>query len=176
MSNFTHDGFPSSRKVAAAHQIVFGDDKEPNFDFIHPEWPRLPVLSKGARELFGGREPSFPFITRRWPSGCVSRRLYEISSLQGMTQEFLKYPIVHLDALREGSKEVHPMMPGTSMALVRFDDVDLLPHPFFDQETFVVNGLVSDGPWLSPAHSEVMEGRATPWCCKDWRCGWYWCP
>ena len=92
----------------------------------------------------------------------VSRRLYEISSMQGMTQEFLKYPIVHRDALREGSKEVHPMMPGTSMALVRFDDVDLLPHPFLDQETFVVNGLVSDGPWLSPAHSEVMGGRATP--------------
>ena len=73
--------------------------------------------------------------------------------MQGMTQkEFLKYPFVHLDALREGSKEVHPVMAGTSMALVRFDDVDLVHHPFLDREPVVVNGLVSDGPWLSPAH------------------------
>ena len=119
------------------------DDKEPNFDFIHPDWPRLPILSKGARELFGGRQPSFPFITKRWPSDCVSRRLYEISSMQGMThKEFLKHPFVYLDAIREGSKEVHPVMAGTLMALVRFDDVDLVPQPFLDQETVVVNGLV----------------------------------
>ena len=130
--------------------------------FIHPEWPRLIVLSHGVRELFGGRQPSFPFITRRWPSGCVSRRLYEISSLQGMTQkEFLKYPFVHLDALREGSKEAHPVMAGTWMALVRFDDVDLVPHPFLGHETVVVNGLVSDGPWLSSAHSEVLGGTSS---------------
>ena len=34
-------------------KLSSGDGKEPNFDFIHPEWPRLPVLSKGAQELFG---------------------------------------------------------------------------------------------------------------------------
>ena len=119
-------------KLLQLIKLSSGDGKEPNFDFIHPEWPRLPVLSKGARELFGGRQPSFPFITRKWPSGCVSRRLYEASSMQGMTQkEFLKYPFVHLDALREGSKEVHPVMAGTSMALVRFDDADLVPTRFW---------------------------------------------
>ena len=133
------------------------DGKAPNFDFIHPEWPRFPVLSKGAQEIFGGRQTSFPFITRRRPTGCISRRLYEISSMQGMTQkEILKYPFVHLDALWEGSKEVHPVMAGTSMALVQFDDVDSVPHPFLDQEPVVVKALVSDGPWLSPAHSEIM--------------------
>ena len=42
------------------------------------------------------------------------------------------------------------------MALVRFDEVDLVPHPFLDQEPVVVNGLVSDGPWLSPARPENM--------------------
>ena len=148
-------------KLLQLIKLSSGDGKEPNFDFIHPEWPRLPVLSKGARELFGGRQPSFPFITRKWPSGCVSRRLYEASSMQGTTQkEFLKYPFVHLDALREGSKEVHPVMAGTSMALVRFDDADLVPHPFLGQEPVVVNGLVSGGPWLSPAHSEIMGGTS----------------
>ena len=82
--------------------------------------------------------------------------------MQGMTQkEILKYPFVHPDALREISNEVHPVMAGTSTALVPFDDVDLVPHPFLDQETVVVNGLVSNGPWLSPAHSEIMGGRAT---------------
>ena len=150
-------------KLLQLIKLSSGDGKEPNFDFIHPEWPRLPVLSKGAQELFGGRQPSFPFITRKWPSGRVSRRLYETSSMQGKTQKgFLKYPFVHLDALRKGSTGVHPVMAGTSMALVRFDDVDLVPHPFLDQEPVVVNGLVSDGPWLSPAHSEFMGGRAMP--------------
>ena len=63
--------------------------------------------------------------------------------MQGMThKELLKYPFVYLDAIREGSKEVHPVMVGTSMALVRFDDVDLVPQPFLNQETVVVNGLV----------------------------------
>ena len=66
--------------------------------------------------------------------------------MQGLTQQiFLKYLFVHVDALREGSKDVHPVMAGTSMALVRFDDVDLVPHPFLDRET-VVNGLASNGP------------------------------
>ena len=70
---------------------------------------------------------------------------------------------MHRDALREGSKEVHPVMAGTSMALVRFDDVDLVPRPFLDQVTVIVNGLVWNGPWLSRAHSEIMGGgRATP--------------
>ena len=45
-SNFTHDGFRSSRKVAAAYQIIFGG-RQGALDFIHPEWPRLPVVSKG---------------------------------------------------------------------------------------------------------------------------------
>ena len=117
-----------------------GDGKESIFDFIHPECPRLPVLSKGAREIFEDRQESLPSITGRWPSGCVSLRHYEISSMQGMVQkEFLKYPFVHLDALGEGSKEVHPVMAGTSRALVRFDDVDLVRNPFLDQETVVVN-------------------------------------
>ena len=74
-SNFTHDGFRSSRKVAAAYQIIFGG-RQGALDFIHPEWPRLLVVSKGARELFRGRQPSFPFMTRRWPSGCIARRLW----------------------------------------------------------------------------------------------------
>ena len=144
-------------KLLQLIKLSSGDGMEPNFDFTHPEWPRLPVLSKGAREFFGGRQPSFAFITRKWPSGCVSPQLYDIYSMQGMTQkELLKYPVVHTDALREGSKEVHSIMAGTSMALVRLDDVDLVPNPFLDQETVVVNGLVSDGPWLSPAHTEIM--------------------
>ena len=116
---------------------------------------------QGCPRIIRGRQPSFPFITRKWPSGCVSRRLYENSSKLGMTQKgFLKYPFVHLDALRKGRKEVHPVMAGTSMALVRFDDVDSVPHPFLDQESVFVNGLVSDGPMLSSAHSEIMGGRA----------------
>ena len=92
----------------------------------------------------------------------VSPRLYEVSSTQRMMQEFLKYPFVYLDTLREGSKENHPVMAGTLIDLVRFDDVDLVSHPFLDQETVVVNGLVSDGSWLSPAHTEMMGQRATP--------------
>ena len=111
-----------------------------------------PRILRGPPAVF------FPFITRRWPSGCVLRRLYMISSMQGSTQmEFLKYPFVNLDALGEGIKEVHPVMAGTSIALVRFDDVDLVPHPFLHQETVVVNGLVSDGLWLSPVHSEILR-------------------
>ena len=72
---------------------------------------------------------------------------------------FLEYPFPHLDALREGSKEVHSVMAGSSMTLVRFDPVDVVPHPFLDQEAVVVNGVVSDGPWLSPTHTEdIREG------------------
>ena len=77
-------------------------------------------------------------------------------------KEFLKEPLLHLDALREGNKEVQPIMAGTSMSLVRFHDVDLVQHPLLDQETVVVNGLISDGLWLSPAQTEIMRERATP--------------
>ena len=149
-------------KLLQLIELSSGEDMEPNFDFIHPEWPRLLVLSKGARELFGGRHPMFPFITKRRPSGCVSRRLNEFLSRQGMTQkEFLKNPFVHFDGLWEGSKEIHPVMAGTSMALVRFYDVDLVPHPFLDQETVVDKDLTSDGPWLSRTHCEEMGGGAS---------------
>ena len=80
-----------------------------------------------------------------------------------MTQKkFLKYPFVHLEAVRKGSEEVHPVRAGTSMALVQFDDVDLVPHPFLEQEAVVVKVLVSDAPWLSPAHTESMGEKARP--------------
>ena len=47
------------KKLLQLIKLSSGDGKEPNFDFIHPEWLRLPVLSKGAQELFGGRQPFF---------------------------------------------------------------------------------------------------------------------
>ena len=82
---------------------------------------------------------------------------YEISSKKGLTQkEFLKYLFVHLDAILEDSEEVHSVMAGSSTALVRFDHVDLVPHPFLYQGVVVVTSLVSDGPWLSPAHTETL--------------------
>ena len=45
--------FLHPEKLLQLIRLSSRDDKEPNFDFIHPEWPRLPVLSKGAREYSG---------------------------------------------------------------------------------------------------------------------------
>ena len=83
--------------------------------------------------------------------------------MQRMTlKEFVNYPLVHLDALREGNTEFHPAMTGTSTDLAQLDDADSVPRPFLDQEAVVVNCLDSDGPRLSPAHTEVIERRETP--------------
>ena len=52
--------------------------RSPNFDFKNPEWPRLLVLSKGTRELFGCRQPSSSFMTKRWPNGCILPLPYKL--------------------------------------------------------------------------------------------------
>ena len=61
--------------------------------------------------------------------------------MKGLTEQFLKYPFVHLDTLCEGSKEVQPVRSGSSMALVRFDPVDLVPQQLLDQEAILLTGL-----------------------------------
>ena len=76
---------------------------------------------------------------------------------------------MHLDALRESREEIHPVLSGTPLALVRLDDVDLVPHQFLEHKTVVVNGLVDLG---YHGHTLKLSGqRATPLCSKDWNCG-----
>ena len=159
-SNFTYDGFPWSRKAAAAHQFIFRGRHAAQFWFCTFRIAETSCPQQGCPRSNWGPSAVFPFHHQKKAKWlCLASWLFEISSMQGLMQkEFLKYPFVHLDALREGSKEVHPVMAGTSMALVRFDDVDLVPHPFLDKETVVVKGLVSDGLWLSLAHTEIMGG------------------
>ena len=140
-----------------------GDKKEPNVDYINPEWPRISVISMGGGESIGDRQPISPFITRRSLSDCVSPRLYELSTMRGLMQQFLNHPVVRFYALREGYNEVYSAVAGSSIALMRFDPMDLVPHPFLNQEGVGVNGLFSNGTKVSLAHTETIGGggRAT---------------
>ena len=70
----------------------------------------------------------------------------------------LEVPLRTSRSLAEAGKEVHPVMAGNSMALVRFDSVDLVFRLFLDHAAFDINGLVLDGPWLSQAHGEMKGG------------------
>ena len=51
-------------KLLQLLKLSSGDGKEADFELISPEWPRLPVLSKDAPELFEGPQMFSPFITK----------------------------------------------------------------------------------------------------------------
>ena len=54
------------------------------------------------------------------------------------------------------------------MALLEFDDEDLILQLFAGQEPIMVIGLAVEGPWISPVHTDMKGGeRATPFSCPD---------
>ena len=59
--------------------------------------------------MFGGSWPTFLLTTRIWPNGCVSPRVYQLSSTERLTLvKFLKYSFLHLVVLWKPAKKFTP--------------------------------------------------------------------
>ena len=128
----------------------------PSFDNNHPGRIRITEFDENLKILRGKFQLKIPFKTRRWPKEIFSELLYNLATAPGMTRtRFRNAEFVHLQGEGVRKKHSHPLLQNSNMAFVEIDDKVLIPQAFAGQEPVMVNSLVSRGPWISQAHTEL---------------------
>ena len=119
----------------------------PSFVYIQPSWTRMTELDEDLKILLERPQPKFPFTTRGSPKDINSERPKNLGSAPRMTQtRFLKAKFVYLRNKRARKKQSHLLLKYSNMALVEFDNEELVLQPFAGQKPVEVDDVVSWGP------------------------------